>query len=176
MNIENLNKLRDHLKQLPEEKFYMADWIVEATPQGGFKSVKDWHHCGTAGCLAGWAAMLAHPEIKTQEQMQRVLFAENEGFGTNANVTPDVSSYNIYGTWGKNWLGISSRSAFQLFAPDESEVDEEIRDILDDPERDNVFVLGDVTRAMALKMLDRLETEGVVGPRDWAEVWIEETK
>lgn len=41
MNVENLNKLIEHLKAIPDEQFNMGEW------------------CGSAYCIAGHACLLA---------------------------------------------------------------------------------------------------------------------
>jgi hypothetical protein len=48
MNVENIKKVRDHLAQLPAEKFSMRT----------FDSVAN---CGTIACIAGWAKHLLNP-------------------------------------------------------------------------------------------------------------------
>ena len=54
MNIELLNKVKAHILEEPR-RLEMVDWIVDAEEI----PVEDNRPpCGTAGCIAGWAAML----------------------------------------------------------------------------------------------------------------------
>ena len=45
MNVENVVKLRDFIKCLPEDKFSMMTWLAH-------------NECGTVGCIAGWGSIL----------------------------------------------------------------------------------------------------------------------
>lgn len=173
MNIENLRRLREQLRSISDEQFYMADWIVGVTEAGnrsrGFAFSPN---CGTAGCMAGWAAMLEHPEINDVKSMAKQLRAENGDSGGLASEFD--SSYRTFLFWGQRWLGITKRSAEALFSPDEDTVNVEVENFLQDPERDQLFRHEKVTRTMAIKMLDRLALQAVVNENDWFEVWRDE--
>lgn len=52
--------LRDFLRALPAERFYIGNYVSVPTPDGrrGGDSTEALRDCGTAACIAGWAAYL----------------------------------------------------------------------------------------------------------------------
>lgn len=105
MNIENAKKLISQLERLPDEQFFMGEWIMHADeleqyieaeysglstellerfPKGG---------CKTVGCIAGWAVML------------------------NGLPAPDTSGLTgeTYIKIAGDWLGLPYREAQSLF-------------------------------------------------------------
>lgn len=69
MNKERLNKLADFLDTVPERKFDLDTWRVNADGKEVFDESTDDEQllnfdCGTSGCAIGWAC--AMPEFKAQ--------------------------------------------------------------------------------------------------------------
>lgn len=69
MNKERLNKLADFLDTVPEAKFDLETWRVNAQGREAFDESTDNDHllnldCGTRGCAVGWAC--AMPEFQAQ--------------------------------------------------------------------------------------------------------------
>jgi len=59
MNRERLTILRDHLASLPDERVDMAVYVRDlANPTAPLLPVSRLTECGTAACIAGWAAHL----------------------------------------------------------------------------------------------------------------------
>lgn len=59
MNINNMKKLINYLKKVPDSKFYMADYYVDPklVPPKGWSHDHAYPECGTAACIAGHAAI-----------------------------------------------------------------------------------------------------------------------
>lgn len=86
MNVENIQKLIEHLKTVPEKNFNINTWLNTSVDKGdaniraGYytqgailsrpyqfqKYYKEHHTCGTVGCIAGHALVLAAMEGKLQ--------------------------------------------------------------------------------------------------------------
>lgn len=66
MDLANVQRLRDLIARLPDERVRMDDWSNVKGPAGiGSRAPRE-DECGTVGCIAGWAAHLA-----TQDLMER---------------------------------------------------------------------------------------------------------
>ena len=95
MNIDNINKTIQRIKDDQSVSFYMGDYILnDAVIQG--------NHCGTACCLAGYATL-----------------AE---FGTEANIPLNGRHYDGEGyvdhfEHAKAYFGIDENTADALFIP-----------------------------------------------------------
>ena len=66
MNRERLTILRDHLASLPDERVMMAYFFAQGGlqyPSSEAVTSEILHNCGTAACIAGWAAHLFRSEI-----------------------------------------------------------------------------------------------------------------
>lgn len=57
---ERLEYLRDFLRALPVERFYIGNYVSIGVPGSfrGTRSTADLNECGTAACIAGWTAYL----------------------------------------------------------------------------------------------------------------------
>jgi hypothetical protein len=113
VNIDNLNKLIDHLKKVPRGAFSMADWIRSTNFIRGREQLyrdaanivtaqeaagpEGEHTCGTVACIAGHAALLAAAD----------------GSATSA-VEQSLSTDHI----AEEWLGINHAFGRRLFLPD----------------------------------------------------------
>jgi len=98
MNLDNWNKLRDHIANLPNERVSMRDFWMRGTSFAYFPEIGDMvdtltddffrEDCGTAGCIAGYACFLSN-----------------------------FKSRNRYLIWdnAKDWLGIHNSEAEVLF-------------------------------------------------------------
>lgn len=66
MRADRLQQLRDHLDQLPDERFDMRFYSAEkGHPRIGRPSFGPvLHNCGTAACVAGWAMALFAPRAR----------------------------------------------------------------------------------------------------------------
>ena len=61
MNKANMLALASFLDTLPDDKFYMRAWLADKTTH---EAINEWGRageCGTTGCVAGWAAVVAIP-------------------------------------------------------------------------------------------------------------------
>lgn len=86
MNIENAKKLVDQLKRLPDERFWMAEYI--AHPEEFLElNVPRPASCGTVACIAGWASL--------------------------ANGGPNFYC-DVY-DWATEWLGLREEESWRLF-------------------------------------------------------------
>lgn len=56
MNVSNVTHIRNLIAGLPPERFYMADYAVDANfdPLRGTPAERLQNECGTAGCICGW--------------------------------------------------------------------------------------------------------------------------
>lgn len=102
MNVENMNKLIDLLEGLQDGRFQMEKFIGYAIDEAACRisdrtaeqvrreDPKALQSCGTAACIAGWAASLADP------------------FGKK------VETQHLEDT-ARQWLGLSLRQADRLF-------------------------------------------------------------
>ena len=97
MNKENLIKMRDFLKKLPEEKFNMSDWVEH----------KD---CGTVACIAGWGEILFDKE-KEIEAAKAKYIEEKPQWRYDA---PMVAYTSVI---GEGVFGLSKVDARDLFVP-----------------------------------------------------------
>lgn len=91
---ERLEYLRDFLRELPAERFDMGDWYTVNGVGRSLSALRKTagdivHDCGTAACIAGWAA---------------AIFA------------PDTRSYAVFAA--ERALGLDDVTAAALFVPD----------------------------------------------------------
>lgn len=90
MNRENIQKVRDVIAGLPPRRFDMSDY--SSGPSDYPTAPELLHGCGTAACIAGWAAALADPDSKRP-----------------------LNSRAIYDA--QDWFGLDHAQADQLFCP-----------------------------------------------------------
>jgi hypothetical protein len=155
MNVENIDKLIVHLRDVvTDQQFDMSDWIDKRSD------------CGTVGCIAGHAAMIGLPRGKLEsiEDFNDLANALDEHLKENEAHSSDGS----FSGWGAWWLGIDADSADELFMPTSAFINNALGGDDDGP-----FRYEKVTRAMAIKMLERLKAQGSVGVSDWAELYKE---
>jgi hypothetical protein len=150
VNVENVQKLIDLLKALPEEKFSMPDWLERkglGTPSFAATQVEEYkkffepvyktpeeviHNCGTAGCIGGWAGV-----IMKKERNEKLTF---KGAWSTAHYgQEDVA----------DWLGIGYSAGYTLFHAD-----------------GGPRVMPEVRRVHAIRVLEHLLATGQV---DWSE-------
>lgn len=87
MNIDNAKKLVGQLERLPDEKFWMASWIIHPEQQQYRLGIPKKHRsCGTIACIAGWAQLLNRPRARLHPY-----------------------------TWAQKWLRLSEDDALKLF-------------------------------------------------------------
>jgi hypothetical protein len=132
MNRENVQKLIDHLKQVPDGAFNLSTWIdVQSTARLGVEMDSwnaEWllirdrtlagrvlatqagsageHTCGTAACIAGYAALIAASE--------GVVLAETEEL-------PGLPVHDVQ-VLALSWLGIGREVGRALFTPNSAGV------------------------------------------------------
>lgn len=159
LNKVRLQKLIDHMTRMPNKAFDLSMWmdspkkvigislVEEFTPQTATELLeaqeksKGKHICGTSGCIAGYAGVLARAE------KFRIVRKDPE-----YKMTP--YSYNAM-----RWLGLNRDDARKLFVPTPFELGER-------PDgRVYYRTLEDVTRKQAIKTLENLRDTGVV---DWS--------
>lgn len=92
MNISNILKVADAIEQasVPGLGFNMNQVLCEAHPENPDHTGR---HCGTVGCIAGWAFVLATGQM-------------------------EQGRYGAAKAMARNWLGLSERDAERLFYPD----------------------------------------------------------
>lgn len=93
---ERLEYLAGFLRGLPEARFYMPNYVSDAhrNPADDTSALRQ---CGTAACIAGWAAFLFHPDaIKSRND------------GMDAPTAHHVAGLD---------LGLSPQEAGYLFTP-----------------------------------------------------------
>ena len=71
MNKENMETLANYLDNLPHSKFDMRTWLNEDNE----------NNCGTIGCIAGWACVLAGHESKKKGSHASRSWQESNGAG-----------------------------------------------------------------------------------------------
>lgn len=67
VNVQNVQKLIDFLKGLPDKRFYLGTFFTSTLEPNRFhdlfgKAEKAVHQCGTKACIAGWAVLLLGKE------------------------------------------------------------------------------------------------------------------
>lgn len=88
MNIENAKKLVSQLERLPDEKFWMADYIIHPEDFAHISVIAPKRgNCGTVACIAGWASL------------------------SNGGPNSEVNSFK----WARDWLGLDMDDARYLF-------------------------------------------------------------
>ena len=103
MNIENINKLIDHLESIPEVE-YNQKWYT--------------HGCGTPACIAGHAAYLS--TNKTFRRMNKFLV------GTEIRTMNKFLAGTEIGVLAKKWLDIPLYKSNGMFEAFPIGTDEEI--------------------------------------------------
>lgn len=64
MNIKNIKRVRDHIAGLPPARFDMRALFLNADGSVNYDDVRPIaavKECGTAACIAGWAAVVLRP-------------------------------------------------------------------------------------------------------------------
>jgi hypothetical protein len=61
MNKANMLALASFLDTLPDDKFYMRAWLADKATHEDINKWDRAGECGTTGCVAGWAAVVAIP-------------------------------------------------------------------------------------------------------------------
>lgn len=96
-----LEYLRDFLRRLPRERFYIGNYVSTVLDDIKISAADTavLHQCGTAACIAGWAAHLFSPE-----SVNAVCGSEQDDWGE--------AHYFAAGA-----LGLTDEEACQLFVP-----------------------------------------------------------
>ena len=101
MNIDNINKTIQRIKDDQTIAFFMGDWVDSFED---FATLEN--ECGTACCLAGYAAVTEHGSV--------------DSIPHNASYHDDGKDigYTDYLKMAQDYFGISENTAIQLFIPD----------------------------------------------------------
>jgi hypothetical protein len=110
MNIENLDKLINHMKLIREENFSMMDFMRDfpsrRKPENVLKQMETTGGCGTVACLAGHAVLLKAVE-------------DSERLTPRGNLKGDeLSVFNITGDMdvrAQKWLDLDDGQMIDLF-------------------------------------------------------------
>lgn len=119
VNVENVTKVLELLKAMPNSKFQMDTWLDrpdedqfdengEQKPDQIFEPDQVIHNCGTVGCIGGWASV-----IMRQEKGVKLRW-----LGFSKYFAPNVSDDDPVEFHEENvaeWLGISVWTAHRLF-------------------------------------------------------------
>ena len=136
MNIGRMKQLRDHLASVDTRSFNMGDYLDTVTEEAG----ENW--CGTVGCIAGHAVMVANPSVKGEYALRDLVQTD-----WDQELTGERGCVHV---WARRWLGLERAEARALFEPMSLHL--------------NGLSYGEVTRAMALEMLDLcIKREAVKG-------------
>jgi hypothetical protein len=97
---ERLVFLRDFIAKLPAERFYIGNYVSTGDGRGwrGADSTENLHDCGTAACIAGWAAFLFSREA------------------VSARYSEDLDSPPVHDI-AAGLIGLTEREADNLFVP-----------------------------------------------------------
>lgn len=139
VNKARINKVIAALKKAPRYHFNMEGYLQEAYNL-------DENPCGTAGCIAGWAAMLA-TNSNPKSKADKVL-----------NTVEEVASDNDLPRWdytaahsvAQKWLGLTTKTAQELFAPN--------------------IPLALVTKNDAIAALEVVKKKGTITRADWKRI------
>ncbi len=127
MNVENIRKTIDAIRAEKIARFDMSNWCVEK------------NHCGTAACIAGFAALIDTDHVKSPRGDRWSFFAIGDSqIDANIRYVDEVA---------QDFLGLTTDQAHDLFMPD----------ILRVP-------LREVSAENAIKVLENLIETGDV---DW---------
>jgi hypothetical protein len=137
-----IQKLIEFIQSYPEHYFDMSSFVDNAyTPAQSKKPEWNRHPCGTAGCIAGFAAMKVKrvdPKGTPVERAERIV---ESGWGGADDIAME-------------WMGISPEVATVLFIP-----------------TSHRFSLEDVKRKHAVAILKRLmKNNGDLTMDDWYKV------
>lgn len=123
MNKENLLRMVEFLKTIPEEKFEMSCYrLSETTGMANENAVST--ECNTAGCALGWCTVLDPKGVEKHRVYNSELFAEGEI--EFADWSEDFTGLNMHSTewhwcFGVTWakydntpLGAAERIMFLL--------------------------------------------------------------
>lgn len=115
LNRDNLQLLINHLEKIKPDNFDMQAWLIgpakyadSESLNGMLQQMETTGGCGTTGCIAGHAAMLA--AVFSGKKVR-----EMHLYGVD----------DFYQIWkiAENWLGLDSEQAHRLFLPENRQGD-----------------------------------------------------
>ena len=155
MNRTEVERVRDHLVNLPESRFNYCDYYSWLDPEGvdGFQPIspEDFdidrvESCGTAGCVAGWVAFLNAEEFK---------FWRQDHIGKEGEFPHDINNpaYAIH-HFAEEKLGLDRTESYWLFLTN----------------------VGVADKTSAIQRLDHLLDKGSLASYDWNKELVEFNK
>jgi len=141
-----IKELIKFIESHPEHYFDMSAFVDSAYTPAQRK--KTWgHSCGTAGCIAGFAAMKANrinPKGAKANKVRTIVGEDTDSWATDSGAF----------LMARRWLGLNRGTAMVLFMPSL-----------------HGHTYSDVRRRHAVTMLGRLlEQNGRIKESDWDEV------